>query len=68
MVFIALVATRNYLSYGFNLLTVLSSIEMEFYESSTGTETALYLQGQAGSSMEPEGHQVNESNSECLDE
>ena len=68
MVFKAFVATGNYLNYGYTLLTVSSSIEMEFCESRAGANTGLYPQGQAGSSMEPEGHQVNESNLECLDE
>lgn len=61
-------APGNYLNCELILLTVSSSIEMEFYESKAGADTGLYPQGQAGSSMEPEGHQVNEFNLECLDE
>lgn len=41
---------------------------MEFYESKAEADTGLYPQGQAGSSMESEEHQVNEFNLECLDE
>lgn len=61
-------ATGNYLNCELTLLTVSSSIKMEFYESKAGADTSLYPQGQAGSSMEPEGQQVNEFNLEYLDE
>ena len=61
-------ATGNYLNCELTLLTVSSSVKMEFYESKAGADTSLYPQGQAGSSMEPEGQQVNEFNLEYLDE
>lgn len=57
MVFKALVATRNYLNYGFTLLIVSPLLEMKLHENGAGADMALYPQEWAGSSMEPEGHQ-----------